>query len=423
MNNKSFKISIGLMFVAVLVSISSQANYNGSSSHGESYALLNERLTSNKTVKAHNSYRYANGTYNQTDCIDFAKRSKCDWADTEFTRTSRGKYMVAIENGGVTVEGINVQVVAVGSDSVRCKIDDSGYGRGTRVDKRYNTFKVPVACYGINGALADSKFYISTVSAISRRKSQYEDHALINVHPDGTSWDVWNSMWINGHDIYNVYWDWYGEFAIYSSTSKKWDFFGGNTGLYEVALPGWRATDINSVRVTSKGRDSDFCTVISVNTATDKGHARVGTLAKVLVACWDNKGNLSDSGFDILVENYKKGPTGSGAQYAAGLKSEGSFSNWTRPKGWNQGTERKYMSDGSILLSHADYGQVGSFPFVSSTASKPAFCKLTQPVRTDPVRKKQGKYFVEVRIRCYDVTGKSYSNGSWSYSENLVWLR
>ncbi|MGI1677593.1 MAG: hypothetical protein K6L75_02595 [Cellvibrionaceae bacterium] len=381
------RVCVAMMFV--IGASTSWANYNQTSDINETYGLLNKILKKNESTIASFNNRYGNSSRcnNVKSC-----------GTVSFTNTAVGRYRVDMSKAGRANQDLNFQVMAVGDNSVRCKVGSSGNVGDHFSYTGYLSISFNVLCHDYRGRPANSRFLVSTVGHGSRNGDHL--HASANVHKSGGSSRL-NHGFMNTGDYRNSYYE------VETKRDQK--------GIYRIKLPGWRATDVNSVRLTAYDDNSNFCTVLpDIQERTGTGYRGQGFEAHVRVTCFNQKGDFSDTGFSLLVEKSYKGPTGRGVQKTIAKKTKGAWTDWDF-----KGTGAKLSladTNSTIMLAHKNYSSRISFPFVTSLMKR-KYCKIgsykTRTVNSVPL--------LDVKVRCYELNkGLASSVLSWNFSSNLV---
>ncbi len=382
-------VSVAMMlFIGATVS---WANFDQTVNYNETYGLLDKILKTNESTTANFNDRYGNATRcNVKSC-----------GTVRFTKTKVGRYEVELTRAGAASNGLDVQVMSVGENGNRCKV--GGYNGALYQTLGTSGVKVRVICHDVNGNPADSRFLISTVGYYSRNTS-----------------DVYAAVWATERGETNGFFP--GTFNNLRSREVGYDVETRKvrTGGYLVKLANWRATDVNSVRLTAVGDNSNFCTVQAyVDEAAGIGYRGLGKEARLWVTCYNKKGENADSGFSLLVEKSYKGPTRRGVQKTFAKKQKGAWTDWDFKSSANGGVGvstslANYNS--TIVFSHRNYSNRLSFPFVTSLMPK-KYCKIgsykTRTISSTP--------YLDVKIRCYEANkGLVSSPTGWQFSSNLV---
>jgi len=287
-------------------------------------------------------------------------------------RTSRGIYEVRFKGIGIpnTIFHLgNTQIVAVGTDPVRCK---STYtvSDGAATDP---SMLLGVACHDAAGALADSKFVAM--------------YASVDSTPGGEGAYGWFGADCSSGEIPN-----YNSMGSYITCTRD------GTGTYTVRAGalGPNAASGN-VQVTAQGSSSsaDRCRVGSFG--------RDGSELKFVVRCHSAGGSNADEAFFF---NYSRGhatsPFGYGAYAFASNESSTEYvpsALWTStPMGTLAG---KFSTVGRYWMQFPLPGHpMFRVPFVVAaipqSASSSKYCKVEQWLTLPDIG------MVEVQTRCFD---------------------
>jgi hypothetical protein len=282
------------------------------------------------------------------------------------SRSSPGIYTVSFADLGGP--GGNVQVVAYGSDSTRCKV--SGWGSSG------STQNVGVRCHTPSGSLVNSAFVVQYERQTSGgdRDGAY----LVATQPSTSSYDLEDSPW------------------SWNSTGGTNHITRTGTGTYEVSLPGLGAW-AGSVKVTAYGGSGgEHCNV--------GGWGPSGSEQEVTVRCFGTSGAAVDTFFSLnYFGNHEVSVYNEGA-YA--LAHSATLASYEPVELWSYNSGIKCLigsnlagrfSTGRYFMRHTLIDDINSSVHVTAYGTDSKYCKVE---RWSPFG--DG---VEVRSRCYASTG------------------
>ena len=315
------------------------------------------------------------------------------------TYTSAGTGRVTVHFTDLVGSYGNAQVSAVGSDSVRCKVQ--GWYVDTAGDRA-----VDVRCHNSAGTLANSDFAVYYQTAVSG------------------SWGGAYLLVSNPTSLLGV---------SYSAPSGySYNEFGGTNrvtrvspGVYDNRLPGHGQSD-GLAHVTAYGTGSEYCNVSSLSA---DGNDRI-----VRVRCFDTTGQPANAGYSL---DYKPlglpGVGGTGAHAIANNSTTSSY----RPSTWystgacqpvprdvlaTRAANGKYNMRFNSMAA-ADGGIIFTIAQVSGYGTGPGYCKIGRDSGTAQWWLPTGTTFtdVEIGVRCYNDSG-SLGNHQYVISFLTPWL-
>jgi hypothetical protein len=288
-------------------------------------------------------------------------------------RSVTGVFNVTFPGLGSVATSGNVQVVAYGQDSKRCKAES-----WERVSAGSPDMVVVVRCHqGLNGQLSNSNFVVRFASAPTNGSGPGGYLRIANPSADAPT----VQRGFNSANVLNsVFRDRRGEYRVL---------------FRNLAQPG------GAVQVTAFGRDSEHCKVLDWRS--------IGADMRVKVNCFDFQGLKVDTPFSI---NFI------GTPGSVGVFNHGAFAWADRPDltdyepradySKNTGATTASCNAGNtagrignfLILRHFDMPEIDGSPHVTAWGDGPNYCKLAKWDRPD------GSTRVEVSTQCYNGVGQ-----------------
>lgn len=268
------------------------------------------------------------------------------------TRVGLGRYEVALPMLGA--DDGNVQVVAVGADATRCKVERWG---GFSLPTSLGDMRVTVLCHAPTGAPADSAFLVQFLAtddaATSSRQVAYAAYSPC-LAGDATC------------RLLRAEYQWNSAGA--RPTTQRL-----GVGVYKTRIPG-QLHDNAAIHVTAVGGDAAFCYVF--------GNAVDSAGTDVWVLCSDTAGNPADSAFSLRHEwrQYTSAP----GQQLEGYSVAGypTTASYTPAKRFNAAGSTNLATRSGVGAYAATYPNLASLDasstvMVSAISLIPKYCKLS----------------------------------------------
>jgi len=338
----------------------------------------------------------------------YQKANPLNGQDFHFTYTSNDfiPEFSSAGTGRVTVHFIdlpgsygNVQVSAVGSDDVRCKVEGWRVSSGDRL--------VDVRCHNHSGTLTNSDFVVYYATAVA---GSYGGAYLLNNNPTSLL-----NVAYTAPSGYN-----------YNSEGSANRITRVGTGVYDNRLPG-NGLNEGTNHVTAYGTGSEYC---NVSSSTASGNDRI-----VRVRCFNTSGQPTNTSYSL---DYKPlGGQGLGGTGASAIATNTTSSSY-RPSSWyNSGACQPVARDARATraatgkynmrfdaMAAEGAGIVLSVSLVSGYGTSAGYCKIgrdaaagaqwwlpTGDTWTD----------VEIGVRCYNDSG-SLMNHEYVASFITPWI-